>query len=58
MSKYLTKAERADAAEALLLEVAGAGVVLDDSRIGYVEIQIDRETWLAIRAAHKEAKLG
>ena len=41
----------ADAAEALLLEVAAAGVVLDDPRIGYVEIQIDRETWQAIRAA-------
>ena len=41
----------ADEAEALLLEVAAAGVVLDDPRIGYVEIQIDRETWKAIRAA-------
>lgn len=34
----------------LLHEVANAGVALDDPRIGYVEVQIDRDTWTALAA--------
>lgn len=34
---------------ALVDEIARSGVELDDPRIGYVTVQIDRETWQAIR---------
>ena len=34
----------------LLAEVGGAGVAFEDERVDYVEIQIDRETWEAIKA--------
>ena len=43
----------------ILREVAGSGVVMDDERLDYVEIQIDRETWLALkRAVEPERKEG
>ena len=50
LSEYALR-RHCEAAEAMLLEVAVSGVTLDDPRIDYVEIQIDRETWQAIRAA-------
>lgn len=34
----------------LLGDVAAAGVAFDDERLGYLEVQIDRETWREIRA--------
>jgi hypothetical protein len=34
----------------MLDEVAGAGVVFEDERIKYVEVQINRPTWDAIQA--------
>ena len=44
---------RAQAAEitrlrALVADVAASGLTIDDSRLGYVEAQIDRGTWDAI----------
>lgn len=33
-----------------LREVASAGVEFDDERLDYVTVQIDRETWNAVRA--------
>ena len=36
---------RAERAEALVREVARSGVELDDERIDYVTVQIDRATW-------------
>ena len=33
----------------LLREVAHSGVELEDPRIGYVTVQMDRETWLEIQ---------
>jgi|GEM_PF-4914819 len=35
--------------EALLREVSTAGVELDDPRIGYLTVQIDRVTWNEIK---------
>lgn len=35
----------------LLRELAGSGVTMDDHRIDYVEVQIDRATWDALQAA-------
>lgn len=29
----------------LLKEVSGSGIVFDDERIGYLEVQIDRSLW-------------
>lgn len=43
------EAER-DAAVTLLREVAGSGVEFEDERISYTSVQIDRETWAAVRA--------
>lgn len=36
---------RAERAETLVREVARSGVELDDERIDYVTVQIDRATW-------------
>lgn len=33
----------------LLEEVAHSGVSFEDPRVSYVEVQIDRETWLRLR---------
>ena len=33
----------------LLRDVRNSGVVLDDARLGYLEVQIDRPTWDEIR---------
>lgn len=45
------KAERErDAAVALVREVADSGVEFEDERISYVAVQIDRETFAAVRA--------
>jgi hypothetical protein len=41
--------DRAERAEALLRDVAASAVTFDDPRVGYVEVQIDRPTWAAIR---------
>lgn len=43
------EAER-DAAVALIREVAASGVEFEDERISYTSVQIDRETWAAVRA--------
>lgn len=42
------RAERAEAWQ-LLEDIAGSGVALEDRRLGYVEVQIDRETWAALQ---------
>lgn len=34
----------------LLIEVANSGVAFEDPRIGYVEVQIDRDVWDRIQA--------
>lgn len=39
-----------DSLRARLREVASAGVEFDDQRLDYVTVQIDRETWGAVRA--------
>lgn len=33
----------------VLAEVAASGVSFEDPRVGYVEVQIDRKTWEAVR---------
>ena len=38
----------------MLLELSQSGVVMEDERIGYVEIQVDRETWLALQVWAKK----
>jgi hypothetical protein len=38
------------AVEAWLREVAESGVAFEDERVRYVEVQIDRRTWLDIQA--------
>lgn len=43
-------AER-DELRALVERVAASGVVFEDPRVGYVEVQIDRETWEALKDA-------
>ena len=46
-----TAAERErDAAVALIREVAASGVEFEDERVRYVAVQIDRETWVGVRA--------
>lgn len=42
---------REERLEALLREVSTAGVELDDPRIGYLTVQIDRDTWNEIKEA-------
>jgi hypothetical protein len=42
----------------LLREIAASGVVFEDERVRYVEVQIDRDTWRELqewRAADKRA---
>ncbi|MHB8388004.1 MAG: hypothetical protein ACYDBH_00315 [Acidobacteriaceae bacterium] len=51
------KAEVA-ARDALLLDVSLSGIVHNDYRVGYLEVQIDRKTWEELRAlrVHTEKK--
>jgi len=42
---------REERLEALLREVSTAGVELDDPRIGYLTVQLDRVTWDEIEEA-------
>lgn len=39
-----------DRLRGLLAEVAASGVSFEDERVGYVEVQIDRDTWTEIAA--------
>jgi hypothetical protein len=42
----------------LLQEIAESGVVSDDDRIGYLDVQIDRETWEQLLALlHEHSRL-
>lgn len=54
MSGWIGKLRKAeaerDAAVALIREVAGSGVEFEDERVRYVAVQIDRETWVGVRA--------
>lgn len=51
LSERLTTAEQArDAAHALLREVGHSGVELNDPRMSYLVVQIDRETWSDVQA--------
>lgn len=36
--------------ELIRTEVVGGGVVFDDARVGYVTVQVGRETWNELRA--------
>jgi hypothetical protein len=40
----------------LLADVATSGVEFDDPRIGYVSVQIDRETWEALAPYRPEGQ--
>ncbi|MHB8391898.1 MAG: hypothetical protein ACYDBH_20355 [Acidobacteriaceae bacterium] len=48
------------ARDALLLEVSLSGIVHNDYRLGYLEVQIDRKAWEELRAlrVHTEKKEG
>jgi hypothetical protein len=46
--KVVTLAQQNAGAVDLLRDVATAGVEFDDSRLGYVSVQIDRATWDAL----------
>jgi hypothetical protein len=41
--------ERFAELEDLLADIAACGVVLDDERLRYVEVQIDQDTWEHLR---------
>lgn len=44
----LTQQKLASIMEELLRDVASSGVELDDERLRYVVVQIDRQTWEAL----------
>lgn len=50
MFEYPTMTKKMREAADLLLEIARAGVVFEDERVGYVEIQVDRSTWRSLHA--------
>lgn len=45
--------DQVDRLSEVLHEVAQCGVKFDDVRLGYVEVQIDRETWDSLQAMER-----
>jgi hypothetical protein len=49
LERYTSLMTRIERLDNLLREVAASGVVFEDERVGYVEVQIDRDTWLELQ---------
>lgn len=47
-SAYVKSEREVDRLNALVSEIANSGVEFYDNRVGYVTVQIDRDTWLSL----------